>query len=76
MLFYFSDCPMGCILSPVCITMLINSINIYTFCFFVTLQLDSHEREREEYYILPMQSAGYELIFDPVMTEPVRIRDL
>lgn len=31
-------------------------------------------REKTEYYVLPMQSAGYEQGFDPVMIEPIRFR--
>lgn len=33
-------------------------------------------RKRTGCYVLPMQSAGYELCFDPVMMQPLRFRDL
>lgn len=58
---------MGCILSPMCIVVLTNSINIYSLCFLLALQIDFFIRERTEYYVLPMQLARYELGFNPVM---------
>lgn len=51
-----------------CIVVLTNSINIYRLCFLLALQIDFFIRERTEYYVLPMQSARYELRFNPVMT--------
>lgn len=40
----------------------------------LTLQMTAFMRERTEYYVLPMQSTGYELGFDPVVIEPLRFR--
>lgn len=41
-----------------------------------SLQMDFFMRERVGYYVFPMQSAGCELVFDPVMTKPTRFRGL
>lgn len=68
--------PVGCILSPVCVIILTNSINIHRFYFLLTLQMDSFMKQRDECCVPHMQSAGFELFFDLVMTEPVRIRGL
>lgn len=57
----------GCILSPMCIIVLTNTINIYRLCFLLALQIDFFIREGTEYCVLPMQSARYELGFNPVM---------